>query len=159
MGATVINYKDACTFGGMLDKITEDSTLSFIYDKELYFKRFDKILKCPYNKKAELFDYIIATEVTLSNDLIQGRFFETNIGISDVVTEIGLGDIRNHLYMDDMIMMLANNHCWFIYLEDNVVILDYGDIPEANDDNYREIFFKDVIVGILEGQWFVLHED
>lgn len=159
MEPLLINYSEPHSFTGMLEKISKDSALSFLCNKELYFMKFDKVVKCPLNNRDTVCDYDLAVEVTLNKETLNGTFYETSTFVSDVIMEIGLEQVRDCFLDEKIIMMVANGHTWIMYKEDNAVVLDYEEIPEVDDNNFRDYFTEDIMNGILEGVWYIINED
>lgn len=151
----VINFGDKYTFGEMIDKLSKDSTMSFISDGRIYFKRKDKLLSTIFNDNT-IFDVVHAVPIILNNKITSKIFYSTNIYISNIIYEINIGEVKEKILEGKTIMLLLNNRTWIITLEDNVVFLDYSEADDANEDNYKELFADDVLTSLIEGQWYVI---
>ena len=151
----IIDFGKQYTFGQMLDKLSKDSTLSFINEGVLYFKRQDKLLTTWY-KNNMIYDVVHAIPMQLSNEVINKKFYETNIYISSIIYEIELSDIKQSLLDNKIVMLNLNDRTWVLEMEDNVVYLDYSEAKDANEDNYLELFATDVLTSLLEGQWYII---
>lgn len=151
----IIDFGKQYTFGEMMDKLSKDSTLSFINEGVLYFKRQDKLLTTWY-KNNMIYDVVHAIPMQLSNEIINKKFYETNIYISSIIYEIELSDIKQSLLDNKIVMLNLNDRTWVLEMEDNVVYLDYSEAKDANEDNYLELFATDVLTSLLEGQWYII---
>lgn len=154
----VVNFGDKYTFGEMIDKLSKDSTLSFVSNGILYFKRRDKLLTTSFNNST-IYDIVHAEDMIINNDLINQTFYLTNIYVSNIIYEIHIGDVKNYILEEKIVMLCLNNRTWIITLEDNVVFLDYSEAEGANEDNYKELFADDVLTSLIEGQWYVIDGD
>jgi len=153
----IINFGKKYTFGEMIDKLSENSTLSFVSNGVLYFKRKDKLLTTKYSDN--IYDVAHAEPMLLNNEIILQSFYETNIYISDIVYEVNISEIKDLMLEGKIIMLCLNNRTWIINVEDNVVFLDYSEADGANEDNYQELFTEDVLTSLLDGQWYVIDEE
>ena len=153
----IINFGKKYTFGEMIDKLSENSTLSFVSNGVLYFKRKDKLLTTKYSDN--IYDVAHAEPMLLNNEIILQSFYETNIYISDIVYEVNISEIKDLMLDGKIIMLCLNNRTWIINVEDNVVFLDYSEAKGANEDNYQELFTEDVLTSLLDGQWYVIDEE
>lgn len=150
----IINFGESYTFGQVLDKLSKDSTLSFVSNGLLYFKRKDKLLISNY--KDTIYDVVHAKPMPLDTDTLNKTFYLTNIYISNIIYEISLSDVKKNLLEGKTVMMNLNNRTWIVTIEDKVVFLDYSQADNANEDNYRELFADDVLTSLFEGQWYVI---
>lgn len=150
----IIDFGKQYTFGQMLDKLSEDSTLSFVCNGLLYYKRKDKLLISNY--KDTIYDMAHAKPMPFDVETLNKTFYLTNIYISNIIYEINLSDVRSNLIEGKTIMLNLNNRTWIIAIEDKVVFLDYSQADDANEDNYKELFADDVLTSLFEGQWYVI---
>jgi hypothetical protein len=150
----IIDFGKQYTFGQMLDKLSEDSTLSFVCNGLLYFKRKDKLLISNY--KDTIYDVAHAKPMPFDVETLNKTFYLTNIYISNIIYEINLSDVRSNLIEGKTIMLNLNDRTWIIAIEDKVVFLDYSQADDANEDNYKELFADDVLTSLFEGQWYVI---
>ena len=151
----IIDFGKQYKYGEMMDNLSKDSTLSFINEGVLYFKRQDKLLTTWY-KNNMIYDVVHAIPMQLSNEIINKKFYETNIYISSIIYEIELSDIKQSLLDNKIVMLNLNDRTWVLEMEDNVVYLDYSEAKDANEDNYLELFATDVLTSLLEGQWYII---
>lgn len=154
----IINFGKEYSFGQMLDKLSEDETLSFVSNGILYFKRKGQLLTTSYNNSTVL-DIVHAKPMSLSLEFLESKFYLTNIYISNIIYEIPLEDIRPNLIDGKTVMLNLNNRTWIIYIEDKIVYLDYSEADGANENNYKELFATDILTSLLEGQWYVIDGD
>lgn len=151
----IINFSEKYTFGQMLDKLSEDSTLSFVSEGMLYFKRKDKLLTTNYSNKT-IYDVVHAKPMSLSTESLEKTYYLTNIYISNIIYEISIEKVKEHLLNGETVMLNINSRTWIIYIEDKVVYLDYTEADGADENNYKELFATDVLASLLEGQYYVI---
>lgn len=153
----IIDFGEEYSFGQMIDKLSKDSTLSFISGGVLYFKRKDKLLTTSY--KGTMYDVVNAKPMVIDSDIVNSTFYKTNIYISNIIYEISLEEVKQNLIEGRIIMLNLNNRTWIITIEDKVVFLDYSQADDATEDNYKELFANDVLTSLFEGQWYVIDGD
>lgn len=153
----IIDFGEEYSFGKMIDKLSEDSTLSFVSNGILYFKRKDKLLTTSY--KGTMYDVANAKPMILDSNIINSTFYKTNIYVSNIIYEIPLEEVKQNLIEGRIIMLNLNNRTWIITIEDKVVFLDYSQADDATEDNYKELFANDVLTSLFEGQWYVIDGD
>ena len=153
----IIDFGEEYSFGQMIDKLSKDSTLSFISGGVLYFKRKDKLLTTNY--KGTMYDVVNAKPMVIDSDIVNSTFYKTNIYISNIIYEISLEEVKQNLIEGRIIMLNLNNRTWIITIEDKVVFLDYSQADDATEDNYKELFANDVLTSLFEGQWYVIDGD
>lgn len=155
-----IDYNNKYTCTQMLDKLIEDSSLSFICEKEIYFIRKGKLLKSSYIEVKGSCDVKEAKEFTVTMDMLNKTFYLTDLFISNIVFETKIQDVAGYLLDGHIVMLSINDRTWAISIEDNEVFLDYSDMESyVNENNYKDYFTQDIVAGILEGQWFVIDEE
>ena len=153
----IIDFGEEYSFGQMIDKLSKDSTLSFISGGVLYFKRKDKLLTTSY--KGTMYDVVNAKPMVIDSDIVNSTFYKTNIYISNIIYEISLEEVKQNLIEGRIIMLNLNNRTWIITIEDKVVFLDYSQADDATENNYKELFADDVLTSLFEGQWYVIDGD
>lgn len=153
-----INYKKRYSFGEMIDKISEDSTLSFISNGKLYFKKNDEFKTCDFKDNIEN-GAPYGEDVIITSELMKQSFYETDIYISEIITQIQIEEVREHLLEEKPIMLTVGDNSWIIELEDDVVYLDYTQVKHADDDNYMELFTCDILEGLINSMWHVIEKD
>ena len=153
----IIDFGEEYSFGKMIDKLSEDSTLSFVSNGILYFKRKDKLLTTSY--KGTMYDVANAKPMILDSNIINSTFYKTNIYVSNIIYEIPLEEVKQNLIEGRIIMLNLNNRTWIITIEDKVVFLDYSQADDATENNYKELFADDVLTSLFEGQWYVIDGD
>lgn len=153
----IIDFGEEYSFGKMIDKLSEDSTLSFVSNGILYFKRKDKLLTTSY--KGTMYDVANAKSMILDSNIINSTFYKTNIYVSNIIYEIPLEEVKQNLIEGKIIMLNLNNRTWIITIEDKVVFLDYSQADDATENNYKELFADDVLTSLFEGQWYVIDGD
>lgn len=153
----IIDFGEEYSFGKMIDKLSEDSTLSFVSNGILYFKRKDKLLTTSY--KGTMYDVANAKPMILDSNIINSTFYKTNIYVSNIIYEIPLKEVKQNLIEGKIIMLNLNNRTWIITIEDKVVFLDYSQADDATENNYKELFADDVLTSLFEGQWYVIDGD
>lgn len=153
-----INYKTKYTFGEMIDILSKDSTSSFISNGKLYFKRNNEFKVCEFSE--ELISGVpYAENLELTSELIKQTFYQTNVYISEIITQIKIEEVRENLLKEKPIMFTVGDNTWIIELEDDVVFLDYSEISNATDKNYMELFTLDVLEGLLDSTWHVIEKE
>ena len=155
----IIDFIKKYTFGEMIDKLSKDSTLSFYNKGKLYFKRNGKFLTCDYN--SDMCEVVHSEIMKFNEEITNSIFFETNFYVSSVVFETTISEVKKYLLKGYIIMLAVNNNTWTLELEDNVVFLDYSEVPGATEENYKSIFTdnRDNLISFIEGQWFVIDTD
>ena len=153
----IIDFIKKYTFGEMIDKLSKDSTLSFYNKGKLYFKRNGKFLTCDYN--SDMCEVVHSEIMEFNEEITNSIFFETNFYVSSVVFETTISEVKKYLLKGYIIMLAVNNNTWTLELEDNVVFLDYSEVPGATEENYKSIFTDDILISFIEGQWFVIDTD
>jgi hypothetical protein len=153
-----IDYKIRYSFGEMIDKISEDSTLSFISNGKLYFKKGETLKTCDFTEDLTS-GAPYGEEVKITSELIKQSFYQTDIYISEIITQIKIEEVKENLLQEKPIMFTVGNNTWVIELEDDVVYLDYSEIPHATDDNYMELFTIDILEGLINSMWHVIERD
>lgn len=153
----IIDFNKKYTFGEMVDKLSKNSTLSFYRRGKLYFKRNGKFLTCEYN--SEMCEVVHSELMEFTEETTSSMYYETDFYVSSIVFETTIADVKKYLLKGYIIMLAVNGNTWTLELEDNVVFLDYSEVPNANEDNYKDIFTEDILISFLEGQWFVIDAD
>ena len=159
MNSININYKTKYTFGEMIDKISEDSTSSFISNGKLYFKRNNKFKVCDFNEDIINAGVPYTQDLELTPELMKQSYYQTNVYISELITQIKIEEVKENLLKEKPVMFTVGDNTWIIELEDDVVYLDYTQVLDATDDNYMELFTMDVLEGLIDCMWHVIEKD
>lgn len=149
-----IDFTKKYSFGQVIDKTTEDSTLSFLSKGNMYFQRDGKMYKCKY-EECNVFH---STPVSLNDSVINATYYLTDFYVSNHMHEIPVNEVKDYLHKKYDVMLIVNNHTWIISQEGKVVSLDYSEVEEANEDNYLEIYAQDSLIAIFEGKWYIVEE-
>ena len=153
-----INYKTKYTFGEMIDKISKDSTLSFISNGRIYFKKNEEFKVCDFSE--DIMNGVPYWEdVKITSELTNQFFYETDIYISEIITQIKIEEVKENLLEERPIMLTVGDNSWIIELEDDVVYLDYSQVKDATDDNYMDLFTSDILEGLINSMWHVIEKD
>ena len=153
-----INYKTKYTFGEMIDKISKDSTLSFISNGKIYFKKNEEFKVCDFSEDiANGVPY--GEDIKITSELTKQFFYETDIYISEIITQIKIEEVKENLLEEKPIMLTVGDNSWIIELEDDVVYLDYSQVKDATDDNYMDLFTSDILEGLINAMWHVIEKD
>lgn len=153
-----INYKTKYTFGEMIDKISKDSTLSFISNGRIYFKKNEEFKVCDFSE--DIMNGVpYGEDVKITSELTKQFFYETDIYISEIITQIKIEEVKENLLKERPIMLTVGDNSWIIELEDDVVYLDYSQVKDATDDNYMDLFTSDILEGLINSMWHVIEKD
>ena len=153
-----INYKTKYTFGEMIDKISKDSTLSFISNGRIYFKKNEEFKVCDFSE--DIINGVpYGEDVKITSELTKQFFYETDIYISEIITQIKIEEVKENLLEEKPIMLTVGDNSWIIELEDDVVYLDYSQVKDATDDNYMDLFTSDILEGLINAMWHVIEKD
>lgn len=153
-----INYKTKYTFGEMIDKISKDSTLSFISNGKIYFKKNEEFKVCNFSE--DIVNGVpYGEDVKITSELTKQFFYETDIYISEIITQIKIEEVKENLLEEKPIMLTVGDNSWIIELEDDVVYLDYSQVKDATDDNYMDLFTSDILEGLINAMWHVIEKD
>lgn len=153
-----INYKTKYTFGEMIDKISKDSTLSFISNGRIYFKKNKEFRVCDFSE--DIMNGVpYGEDIKITSELTKQSFYETDIYISEIITQIKIEEVKENLLEEKPIMLTVGDNSWIIELEDDVVYLDYSQVKDATDDNYMDLFTSDILEGLINSMWHVIEKD
>lgn len=153
----IIDFSRKYTFGEMVDRLSKDSTLSFYKKGQLYFKRNNKFLTCDYNE--EMCEVVHSELMEFTEENTYSTYYLTNFYVSSIVFETTISEVKKYLLKGHIIMLNVKDNTWNLSIEDNVVSLDYSLVDGANENNYKDMFIKDILISFIEGQWFVIDAD
>lgn len=158
MSVININYSIKYTFGEMIDNLSKDSTSSFISNGKIYFKRDNEFKVCDFTEDI-VYGIPYADTLQLTSELIEQSFYQTDMYISQVITQIPIEKVKENLLEEKPVMFTVGNNTWIIELEDDVVYLDYSEVPHATEKNYMELFTFDILEGLIDSVWHVIERD
>lgn len=160
-GVNIIDISSYCTFSEFMDMLQEDNRQVFYSEGQLYFIKDDILKKTSKGIKDTI--YPLSEDVKITTNFMNQKFYETNITINHVISEIKHDEVIPLLHKGYTLIHIDEVNYYSITLskdEDGIsyCIADFDDNKLDPDECYEhyEIISDVLFNSLLNGTWFVM---
>lgn len=158
----IIDISKSYNFIEFMDKLKEDNRYVFFSNGQLYFVKNDSLKKTSKGLNDTLTP--LCEDVKITTDLMNQKFYSTNILINHIISKIEHTDIIKYLHEGYTLIHIDddNYYSMTIHMDDDecisYCITDLDDNSLDPDECYEhyELISNILFDSLLNGTWFIL---
>lgn len=157
----IVDISNHYTFHEFMDELSKDNSKAFYSKGQLYFIKNDTLKKT--SKGIQETIYPLCENVTITTSLMDQKFYETNIRINHIISEVPhneiiklLNDGYTLIHVDE-----TNYYTMTLSIEDDAIAYLIADLDNNNLDpeecyEHYEIVTDLLFNSLISGTWFML---